>query len=326
MASLGYVKDLCRWRVRWRATNRNTHYIFSGSHVFMEKAQAVAFYAEIEAQEKLIRSGDVISSESVATVCEKFYRHIKRHTLRTQGHYRMVMARFLGSLPKSVLRIQQVEAVHINEYLYQLRDQGNINRTLNAHLTAIKSFCRFYAGRYKIANPAAEVKMLAEEPPDSRFLSPDEFDAIITNASPLARDRLLFLAHTGLRATEFYEMRPASISADLSTLTITGKGRKRRSIPLNKTAREILPRIKPATPNALLLMCYRVAAKAEIPQFGPHAMRHWFATQLLLKGVLIAIVSKMLGHASIRTTEQTYAHILRADLANATDVLDSMDL
>jgi len=289
----------------------------------MEKFLAVAFFAEIEAQERLVRSGDVSHSESVDTVADNFYRHIKRHTIRTQGHYRMVMLRFLESLPGGVLRIQQIDSAHIHEYLYQLRDAGSKNRTANAHLTVIKSFCRYYAGRYKIANPAAEVKMLAEEPADVRFLSPDEFDAIITNASPLARDRLLFLAHTGLRATEFYELRPAALSADGSTLTITGKGRKRRSLPLNQTAREILPRIRPATPNALLLMCYRIAAKAKIPQFGPHAMRHWFATRLLLKGVKIAFVSKMLGHASIRTTEQTYAHILTTDLAHATDVLDA---
>ena len=308
--------------MRWRATNRRTHYIFTGSRVFMEKYQAVAYFAEIESQERLVRSGEVSHSESVETVAENFTRHIKRHTIRTQGHYNMVMTRFLSSLPGGVLRIQQIDSSHIHEYLYQLRDEGSKNRTANAHLTVIKSFCRYYAGRYKIANPASEIKMLAEEPADARFLSPEEFAAIIANASPLARDRLMFLAHTGLRATEFYELRPSAISDDGSTLTITGKGRKRRHIPLNHTAREILPRIRPATPNALLLMCYRIADKAKIPQFGPHAMRHWFATQLLLKGTEMVFVSKMLGHSSIRTTEQIYAHILRNDLAHATDVLD----
>jgi len=234
----------------------------------------------------------------------------------------MVIDRFLDSLPKSIVRIQQLDAAHINEYLYQLRDQGSINRTLNAHLTAIKSFCRFYSARYKIANPSAEVKPLVEDPPDARFLTPDEYKKVMAIATPLAKDRLLFLAHTGLRATEFYELRPNAVSADLSTLTITGKGRKKRSIPLNKTAREILPRLVPASPNALLLQCYRIAEKAKIPQFGPHAMRHWFATQLLIKGVELVFVSKMLGHASVSTTERIYAHILRGDLANATDVLD----
>lgn len=269
-----------------------------------------------------MRSGEVSTSESVVTVYQNFLNHCKRHTKRTQQHYRMVLGKFLEGLPKSIMRIQQIESIHIQEYLYRLRDSGNINRTLNAHLTAIKSFCRFYAGRYKINNPAAEVKPLVEDPPDARYLTATEFTKIMEAATPLARDRLMFLAHTGLRATEFYELKPTSVSSDTSTLTIKGKGRKKRSIPLNKTARQILPRIEPATPNALLLQFYRLAAKAKIPQFGPHAMRHWFATQLILKGVPIAKVSKLLGHASIRTTEQIYSHILPSDLANATDVLD----
>ncbi|MHC4326390.1 MAG: tyrosine-type recombinase/integrase [Planctomycetota bacterium] len=322
MASLGYDKLLRRWRVRWRAKKRGSAYIFQGSRVFFEKRHAVKFFADIEAQEKLVRSGEVSTSESIDTAHQDFLQHCKRHTKRTQQHYSMVMSRFIASLPNSLARIQQIEAVHIQEYLYQLRDQGLLNRTLNAHLTTIKSFCRFYAGRYKINNPAAEVKPLVEEPPDARFLAPDEYNKIMELATPLAKDRLLFLAHTGLRATEFYELNLKSISPDGKTLTVKGKGRKRRHIPLNKTAREVLPRIAPATPNALLLMCYRTAEKAKIPQFGPHAMRHWFATQLLIKGVPIAKVSKLLGHASIRTTEQAYAHILPADLANATDVLD----
>jgi len=68
MASLGYVKELRRWRVRWRAKKRGKPYIFAGSRVFLEKSQAVKFYAEIEAQERLVRSGQVSSSESILTV------------------------------------------------------------------------------------------------------------------------------------------------------------------------------------------------------------------------------------------------------------------
>jgi integrase len=89
-----------------------------------------------------------------------------------------------------------------------------------------------------------------------------------------------------------------------------------------KTAHELLAKIAPASPNALWLQCNRIAARLKIRQFGPHAFRHWFATQMILKGVPMAKVSKILGHASVRTTEQIYAHILPDDLAHATDVLD----
>ena len=120
----------------------------------------------------------------------------------------------------------------------------------------------------------------------------------------------------------YYRTKPASFSNDLRTVTISGKGRKRRTIPVNQTARDVLPVLQPASRNALWLQCNRLACRAGVRSFGPHSLRHYFATQLLLLGVPIAKVSKLLGHRSIRTTERCYSHILPDDLANCTDVLD----
>ena len=80
MACLGYVKELKRWRVRWRATCKKPRYLFQGSKVFMEKVQAVAFWSEIEAQERLVRSGQVTPGESVQTAVDDYKRHIKKFT------------------------------------------------------------------------------------------------------------------------------------------------------------------------------------------------------------------------------------------------------
>ena len=230
--------------------------------------------------------------------------------------------RHIVALPKNIIRIQQIEPAHIQEYLYRLRDAGRKNRTLNCHLTAIKSFCRYYSERYQIDNPASKIKFLKEDPPQSRFLKPEEYQKILDLAPPLVRDRIMFLANTGLRASEFSSLAADNLDPQATSITITGKGRHKRTIPLNRTARSILPRIEPATPNALYLQFSRLAKKLQLPKFGPHSCRHYFATQLLLKGVPIIIVSKLLGHASIRTTERCYAHILEADLAKATCVLD----
>jgi site-specific recombinase XerD len=235
----------------------------------------------------------------------------------------MVIDRFVKSAPGSIIRIHQLESGHIQEYLYQLRDQGFKNRTLNAHLTAIKSFCKFYSKRFRIANPGSEITLLSEDPPNSRFLTEKEYNKVLSLASQLARDRIVFLANTGLRASEFASLRPSSYNHNQSSITITGKGRKQRTIPLNHSARDVLTRLTcPATPNALWLQFSRLSVKADIPKFGPHALRHYFATQLILKGVPIAIVSKLLGHASTKTTESCYAHILHDDLRHVTDVLD----
>lgn len=49
-----------------------------------------------------------------------------------------------------------------------------------------------------------------------------------------------------------------------------------------------------------------------------HALRHTFATWLVQKGVSIYIVSKLLGHADVKTT-QIYAHLQTNDLREVVD-------
>jgi integrase len=45
-----------------------------------------------------------------------------------------------------------------------------------------------------------------------------------------------------------------------------------------------------------------------------HMFRHTFATRQLHAGVSIAVVSKLLGHGSISTTLNIYAHVLAEHL------------
>ena len=322
MASLGYDKSLRRYRVRWRATNRKAVHnrIFSGSKVFPEKTEAVNFYAEIEKQERLWRKGQV-PGRTIAQVLKDFFRFAQQFTKLTQGHYKMVLKSFVGSLPEDIVWIQQIKASHVRGYLSRILDNGFKNRTCNAHLTAIKSFCRYLHENYDILNIATRVRMFKEDPPNARFLTKEEYHKLLEIASPLQRDRLMFLANTGLRANEFASLKPSCVDEELTTLTIVGKGRKQRTIPLNKIAKELWLKIQPATRTALYLQFRRLAKKAGIPKFGPHALRHYFATQLLLAGVPIVKVSIVLGHASVTTTQACYAHILPEDLMGITDSL-----
>lgn len=292
----------------------------------MEKAQAVRCYAEMEAQEKAWRDGEVEFIDSIAKVAKDFETHCKQHAVTTQWFYRYVMAGFLKSLPVNLLRIQQIDIKCIQEYLYRRRDVGNINRTLNTHLTVIKSFCRYCADRYNMPNPASRVPMLHEDPPDQRFLSDDEFKKLLSVAGDgLWFDRIRFLAHTGLRASEFCQaVRSGRLSQSASAVTVIGKGRRKRTVPLNQTCRAILGRpfiYRYIGRMALYNKLVKLATRAKIDRLGPHSLRHYCATQMLLKGVPIAKVAEVLGH-SIRVCEATYKHFIPSDLEHTTDVLD----
>jgi integrase/recombinase XerD len=52
----------------------------------------------------------------------------------------------------------------------------------------------------------------------------------------------------------------------------------------------------------------RLRARTSV-RFTPHELRHTYATELLRRGVAVEVVQKLLGHASISTTIDTYSHL-----------------
>ena len=55
----------------------------------------------------------------------------------------------------------------------------------------------------------------------------------------------------------------------------------------------------------------RYCKKLGIPVISIHGLRHTHASLLLFAGVSIASVARRLGHASMRTTQKTYIHIIQ---------------
>ncbi len=67
----------------------------------------------------------------------------------------------------------------------------------------------------------------------------------------------------------------------------------------------------------------RALKRLGIPNRSFHALRHTFASQLIEKGVNIATVSRLLGHASIKTTER-YIHVVQSTKTEAVQSLNSL--
>jgi len=250
--------------------------------------------------------------------------HNRRFTARTQGHYKMVIWRFVKFMPGD---IEKLSSNHIESYIADLLDRSS-NRTGNAHLTVIKSFCRWLERTYDAPNPAAKIPMLKEDPPKQRWLTHEEYLRILAVCKDGESDTIKLIAMSGLRASEVVGLSRDDIHED--KLVIIGKGRKRRVIPLNKTLKEILSRsthINFAKNRVQLYrLCQRLSRRANIPCFGPHALRHYFATELLRggetkRGVSMVNVSALLGHSSVKTTER-YLHFQDSFLTGVTDVLD----
>ena len=121
-----------------------------------------------------------------------------------------------------------------------------------------------------------------------------------------------------------------------TTKTYSGE----RVIHLNQAATKAINSMVSRYPRSKYLMCntngdvippanltrsfYRVLKNVGIPKTGPHALRHTFASLLFANGVDVKTVSKILGHASIQITLNTYIHLIGDTGKTAVAVLDDL--
>lgn len=177
-----------------------------------------------------------------------------------------------------------------------------------------------------------------------KWLEKDELERLIKvldlHGSEPTWDKFIFLlAKTGLRFAEALALTPADFDLDNLVLSINKSWDHRdpkggfiptknpssvRDIGIDyKTARvfdrviEDLPTDKPifvqkrvfnSTVNQHLK---QLCKKAGVPVITCHGLRHTQASVLIASGVPIMVVSKRLGHSSVSTTQETYAHLLK---------------
>ena len=110
----------------------------------------------------------------------------------------------------------------------------------------------------------------------------------------------------------------------------SGKGSRDRVIPISKkleldlkelcSDKQSNGRIFGLTPQSLGLKINDWAKKSDVP-IHTHSFRHYFATQLLEKGVNIRVVQELLGHSSLNTT-QVYLSVTASHLKKAVQLLE----
>ncbi len=158
------------------------------------------------------------------------------------------------------------------------------------------------------------------------------FDAL------LLRLTVLLLFTTGLRIGELAAVRMADLDRVEGVIQVRGKGNRERRVyligrellrlleryvvlrhRLSSEAEELLliSTGKPATPQYLRRRLIRAGKAAGLSRrITPHMLRHAAATHLVEAGVDIRFVQKLLGHASIATT-QIYTQVSDNSLKEA---------
>lgn len=207
--------------------------------------------------------------------------------------------------------------------------------TANAIIALLSHFfnwCEIHKYTPLQSNPCTHIKKYALAGRD-RVL-PDEqyhkfYEALnygrkLKQSDPVAFDVIEFIFLTGCRKNEAIKLEWDSIDFDNRILRLCKTKRGRRSIPIGEPAMQVLERAKARRTNNNPYVFPASATQKPfydirkpwvwlmqmigMKDFNIHDLRHNFTTVGILAGEDIAVVSKILGHTNISTT-QRYTHL-----------------
>lgn len=221
---------------------------------------------------------------------------------------------------------EEITAIDAVEYRSYLQEQGKKPATINTALRSIEAYCSWLVEEGRLShNPLAKVKKIDQVQEVPKWLDKSEKYRLIRTAiheKDLRNKAIIFtLLLAGLRASELIQLVPEDIviSERKGTITVrSGKGNKRRVVPIPKELRECYSEYLPERAAATWLidsqrgeqltyiglyqMVDSIGKKAGIDGLTPHILRHTYCHDLVSKGVPIEMVAKLAGHSKLETT------------------------
>ena len=224
--------------------------------------------------------------------------------------------------------------------------QGRGGRTLQRNLSAMRSFYRYLIKTGAASQNPAQGIMTPRTPKKlPRTLDVDQATQLVEIG---AHDILAIRDHailelmysSGLRLSELIGLDLGNIDLPDAVVTVTGKGRKTRKVPVGRYAVKALKtwlkcrkelagdelhalfvstRGRRISPRSVQQRLSKWAVKQGLStHVHPHMLRHSFATHLLESSSDLRAVQELLGHADISTT-QVYTHLDFQHLAKIYD-------
>jgi integrase/recombinase XerC len=270
-------------------------------------------------------------------------RHERRASPNTLRAYGDDVSRFLafqrGHLGGTVSEkaLAKLKPADIRAFIAARRSEGLGAGGVQRALAAIRSFYKFLAREGVLENAAPRaVRTPKIKRGLPRPLSETDAFRVLDEAGGHdvewlgARDAALLtlLYGAGLRVSEALSLRRGDVPLG-ETLTILGKGRKERAVPVLPLLRSAIDdyaakipftgppsaplflsrRGRAMSPREAQSLMQRLRGRLGLPERAtPHALRHSFATHLLQGGGDLRSVQELLGHASLSTT-QTYTAV-----------------
>jgi integrase/recombinase XerC len=286
----------------------------------------------------------------VGAEIEGWLRHLgaeRRMSPQTLDAYRRDVLQFLAFLAEhlggapSLSALAALTPADVRAFMAARRAQNIGSRSLMRTLAGIRAFARFLErnGNGKVgALTAVRTPKIAKTLPRplpvaaaKRITDPQLFAGEGQEPWIAARDAAVLglLYGSGLRISEALGLKRIDFGGDFAghaadSITVTGKGRKQRMVPILPQVRNLVAdyvalcpydvpdqgplfigaKGGPLCARVVQLAMARLRGALGLPETAtPHALRHSFATHLLARGGDIRSIQELLGHASLATTQ-----------------------
>lgn len=265
-------------------------------------------------------------------------RNLSEHTITGYGHDVRVLVGFLSRYRGADMRVADFESLDLTEaraWLAELAATGVGAASRGRAISAARSFYVWLAKQKLVKNAVLKTLRLPKKPARApRPVSEENIQYLLDESEVVrddwvgTRDRALFvmLYGMGLRLGEALSLKGKDRNALAGGhITITGKGRKQRVVPVLDDVVKAVDAYAKACPFTLHgdeklfrgekggALNAGVAERAMrvlrrqllLPEHAtPHALRHSFASHLLAGGADLRTIQELLGHASLSTTQQ----------------------
>ena len=229
---------------------------------------------------------------------------------------------FLNDLSKN--HIHEITKDDIQAFLAKLSKDGYTPKTISRKINSTRTFYRFLkVNEYVTDDPSLLVEHPRYELAPPRILTPTEYRALRDAARNDARMFAIIelLLQTGIRIGELAQLRMEDLQGDNLRIRVYEK-HEERLVPLNRSAKEALKRYLEIRPKVkedrifvtksgkpFLIRNIRTAVEryfklAEIENAKVNDLRHTFVAHHLKHGVSLIVLSKILGHKRLSTTER----------------------
>ncbi len=232
------------------------------------------------------------------------------------------LSSFLSELEKH--NVHDVKTEDLQAFLATMADKGYTPKSVSRKLNSTRTFYRYLKVNEIITDdPSLLVSHPKYELAPPRILKPTEYRALRDAArnDPRMFAIIELLLQTGIRIGELAELRLTDIEGETLRIRPMEK-HEERVVPLNRSAKEALSRYLKGRPQVtdnhifvtksgkpFLVRNIRTAIEryfrlAEIENAKVNDLRHTFVAHHLKHGVSLVLLSKILGHKRISTTER----------------------